>query len=239
MNISGYTRISVDIEQDRDNTSIENQKAIISDYVATYFPQAKLTLYEDRDRSGYTFEQREGYQQMRPTLFSGESQILIIKDFSADVKSGQKVAIVGPTGAGKTTMVNLLMRFYDIGGGKRGGKHRATQNGGFSLGRFKPLKRPNAAKPENNSPDDILPVGVKHRAADKQVKRHLRNEGEQRKPEQIFFKATGVKTALDRHERKQRKGEPADAAQQGEIWHQCEIQVVAQHEGHRRYMQRK
>ena len=38
MNISGYTRISVDIEQDRDNTSIENQKAIISDYVATYFP---------------------------------------------------------------------------------------------------------------------------------------------------------------------------------------------------------
>ena len=55
MNISGYTRISVDIEQDRDNTSIENQKAIISDYVATYFPQAKLTLYEDRDRSGYTF----------------------------------------------------------------------------------------------------------------------------------------------------------------------------------------
>ena len=82
MNISGYTRISVDIEQDRDNTSIENQKAIISDYVATYFPQAKLTLYEDRDRSGDTFEQREGYQQMRPKLFSGESQILIIKDFS-------------------------------------------------------------------------------------------------------------------------------------------------------------
>ena len=41
----------------------------------------------------------------------------IIKDFSADVRSGQKVAIVGPTGAGKTTMVNLLMRFYDITGG--------------------------------------------------------------------------------------------------------------------------
>ena len=82
MNISGYTRISVDIEQDRDNTSIENQKTIITDYVATHFPQAKLTLYEDRDRSGYTFDQREGYQQMRPKLFSGESQILIIKDFS-------------------------------------------------------------------------------------------------------------------------------------------------------------
>ena len=38
----------------------------------------------------------------------------IIKDFSADVKAGQKIAIVGPTGAGKTTMVNLLMKFYDI-----------------------------------------------------------------------------------------------------------------------------
>lgn len=42
---------------------------------------------------------------------------IIIKDFSASVKSGQKVAIVGPTGAGKTTMVHLLMRFFDINGG--------------------------------------------------------------------------------------------------------------------------
>lgn len=41
----------------------------------------------------------------------------IINDFSVSVKSGQKVAIVGPTGAGKTTMVNLLMRFYEISGG--------------------------------------------------------------------------------------------------------------------------
>ena len=41
----------------------------------------------------------------------------IIHDFSASVKAGQKVAIVGPTGAGKTTMVNLLMRFYEIAGG--------------------------------------------------------------------------------------------------------------------------
>ena len=42
---------------------------------------------------------------------------LIIKDFSADVKSGMKVAIVGPTGAGKTTMVKLLMRFHNLTGG--------------------------------------------------------------------------------------------------------------------------
>ena len=41
----------------------------------------------------------------------------IIHDFSADIKAGQKIAIVGPTGAGKTTLVNLLMRFYEINGG--------------------------------------------------------------------------------------------------------------------------
>lgn len=42
----------------------------------------------------------------------------IIKDFSVNIKAGQKIAIVGPTGAGKTTMVNLLLRFYEIQGGK-------------------------------------------------------------------------------------------------------------------------
>ena len=42
---------------------------------------------------------------------------IIIGDFSADIKAGQKIAIVGPTGAGKTTMVKLLMRFYDVNGG--------------------------------------------------------------------------------------------------------------------------
>ena len=55
--IAGYCRISVDEELDRDNTSIENQKAIISDFVKRQFPDSTLTFYEDRDRSGYTFEQ--------------------------------------------------------------------------------------------------------------------------------------------------------------------------------------
>ena len=41
----------------------------------------------------------------------------VIHDFSCEVKPGQKVAIVGPTGAGKTTMVKLLMRFYDVDSG--------------------------------------------------------------------------------------------------------------------------
>ena len=55
--IAGYTRISVDDELDQKNISIENQKAIIEDFVKQKFPGSSLTFYEDRDRSGYTFEQ--------------------------------------------------------------------------------------------------------------------------------------------------------------------------------------
>lgn len=80
--IAGYCRISVDEEMDKDNTSIENQKMIISDYVTRTFPDSTLDFYADRDRSGYTFEQRENYQILRKKLFRGEYDILIIKDFS-------------------------------------------------------------------------------------------------------------------------------------------------------------
>lgn len=80
--IAGYCRISVDDELDRDNTSIENQKSIIKEYVERTFPGSRLTFYEDRDRSGYTFEQREGYQQMRPYLMGNKYDILVVKDFS-------------------------------------------------------------------------------------------------------------------------------------------------------------
>lgn len=81
-NIAGYCRISVDLELDRDNTSIENQKLIISDYVSRHFPDRDVDFYEDRDRSGYTFEQREGYQKLRRKMMSHEYDILIVKDFS-------------------------------------------------------------------------------------------------------------------------------------------------------------
>lgn len=81
-NIAGYCRISVDEELDRDNVSIENQKAIIRDFVNRRFPGSTLTFYEDRDRSGYTFEQREGYQAMRKGLIHHQYDILVVKDFS-------------------------------------------------------------------------------------------------------------------------------------------------------------
>lgn len=81
-NIAGYARISVDDELNQDNVSIGHQKSIIQDYVKQHFPHSTLTFFEDRDRSGYTFEQREGYQAMRKGLMSHMYDILIIKDFS-------------------------------------------------------------------------------------------------------------------------------------------------------------
>ena len=81
-NIAAYMRISVDTEKDRDNTSIENQRRIIKTYIKQTFPDAEVDYYEDRDKSGYTFEQREDYQRMRPLLMNGHYDILIIKDFS-------------------------------------------------------------------------------------------------------------------------------------------------------------
>lgn len=81
--ICGYARISFDTErEDDENTSIENQLKIINDYVRTHFPKCTLLEFKDRDRSGYTFSQREQYQVMRKKLISGDSKILIIKDFS-------------------------------------------------------------------------------------------------------------------------------------------------------------
>lgn len=80
--ISGYCRISVDEELDKDNTSIENQKSIIQEFVRKKFPKCRLSFYVDRDRSGYTFEQREDYQKLRKRLLGGEVKILIVKDFS-------------------------------------------------------------------------------------------------------------------------------------------------------------
>ena len=59
----------------------------------------------------------EGIVEFDHVKFGYDSDQIIINDFSASVKPGQKIAIVGPTGAGKTTIVKLLMRFYDVNSG--------------------------------------------------------------------------------------------------------------------------
>lgn len=71
-------------------------------------PETENAISLEHVRGEVTFENvRFGY----------DPEKIIIKDFSATVKPGQKIAIVGPTGAGKTTMVKLLMRFYDVNDG--------------------------------------------------------------------------------------------------------------------------
>jgi ATP-binding cassette subfamily B protein len=60
----------------------------------------------------------DGHVEFRHVQFGYKPETPVIKDFSAEIQPGQKVAIVGPTGAGKTTIVKLLMRFYDIDSGK-------------------------------------------------------------------------------------------------------------------------
>ncbi|MCJ7694712.1 MAG: ABC transporter ATP-binding protein/permease [Anaerolineaceae bacterium] len=63
-------------------------------------------------------EHARGEVEFRNVHFGYSPDKIIINDFSAKVKPGQKIAIVGPTGAGKTTMVKLLMRFYDVNSGE-------------------------------------------------------------------------------------------------------------------------
>lgn len=59
----------------------------------------------------------KGNVEFKDVKFGYDNDKVIIKDFNASIKAGQRIAIVGPTGAGKTTMVNLLMRFYDVDSG--------------------------------------------------------------------------------------------------------------------------
>lgn len=73
---------------------------------------------EDESQKTRQLETPKGHVSFEHVRFGYSPDKTIIHDFTAEAKPGQKVAIVGPTGAGKTTMVNLLMRFYDIQAGK-------------------------------------------------------------------------------------------------------------------------
>lgn len=72
------------------------------------------------NESGKTLrlESAKGDVEFKHVNFGYNQDKMVIKDFSAKANAGQKVAIVGPTGAGKTTLINLLMRFYEVNGGE-------------------------------------------------------------------------------------------------------------------------
>ena len=72
---------------------------------------------EDESDKAVRLDHVEGHVEFRDVHFGYSPDREIIHGFSAEVMPGQKVAIVGPTGAGKTTMVNLLMRFYEVSSG--------------------------------------------------------------------------------------------------------------------------
>ncbi|MBR1890490.1 MAG: ABC transporter ATP-binding protein [Clostridia bacterium] len=72
---------------------------------------------DDESAKNTLIENVQGNVTFDHVTFGYNPEKIIIKDFSLDVKKGQKVAIVGPTGAGKTTLVNLLMRFYEVNSG--------------------------------------------------------------------------------------------------------------------------
>ena len=79
---------------------------------------AMLDLPEEEDPTGAVAGETKGRVVFEHVDFSYDPNKPLIRDLNMEVKPGQKVAIVGPTGAGKTTIVNLLMRFYDIQQGR-------------------------------------------------------------------------------------------------------------------------
>ena len=78
------------------------------------FLDAEEQEEEHKDRQLQTVK---GNVEFKNVCFGYDADKVIIHNFSANIKAGQKVAIVGPTGAGKTTLVNLLMRFYEVNSG--------------------------------------------------------------------------------------------------------------------------
>lgn len=89
--------------------------AAASERIFSFFEEEEL-LEESNKRK--RLKNIKGNVEFKNIYFGYDKEKEIIKDFSIKIKAGQKVAIVGPTGAGKTTLVNLLMRFYEIDKGE-------------------------------------------------------------------------------------------------------------------------
>ena len=94
-------------------TSLQ-QTAAASERVFEFLEEVEMPSEEGKIND---FKVKKGEVEFKHVEFGYHPGKTIINDFSATTKSGQKVAIVGPTGAGKTTMVNLLMKFYEVNSG--------------------------------------------------------------------------------------------------------------------------
>lgn len=95
-------------------TSVQSAAAA-SERVFDFLEQEEVS--DESHKSVVIPEKIKGDVSISNVKFGYDPDRTIIHDFSIDIKAGQKVAIVGPTGAGKTTIVNLLMRFYEVNGG--------------------------------------------------------------------------------------------------------------------------
>ncbi|MGM9923547.1 MAG: ABC transporter ATP-binding protein [Bacillus sp. (in: firmicutes)] len=95
-------------------TSLQSTAAA-SRRVFEFLDEAEL---EDESHKTAVLENVKGDVEFRHVKFGYNEDKMVINDFSVHAAAGQKVAIVGPTGAGKSTMVNLLMRFYEVNGGE-------------------------------------------------------------------------------------------------------------------------
>lgn len=94
-------------------TSLQSASAA-SNRVFEFLENEELS---DESKKQLQVKKVEGNVDFEHVVFGYNPNKIIIKDFSVNIKAGQKVAIVGPTGAGKTTLVNLLMRFYELNSG--------------------------------------------------------------------------------------------------------------------------
>ena len=98
-------------------TSMQSATAA-SERVFDFLEQTELENESEKVKPNINPETTKGDVEFRHVRFGYDPNHPIINDFSAHARSGQNIAIVGPTGAGKTTMVNLLMRFYEIDSGE-------------------------------------------------------------------------------------------------------------------------
>lgn len=94
----------------------ELQNALASAARVLEFIETPSEIPDKKD--ALTMQAVDGSVSISHVSFSYHPEISLIKDFNLDVSSGQRIAIVGPTGCGKSTLINLLMRFYDVTNGK-------------------------------------------------------------------------------------------------------------------------